>query len=159
MYFDLIQVLIITVFAITLLLIPVYILYNSRTFFEEESVNQYSLGNLGSSSVVCSSSFLDEDNFVESWMIGKIASLTAAGVLPSGLSINDAWVRNAKTSTWDGYFDKQKFLADFNRNCVGKPNCQMKGFKGTYIKSGSQEWSDNQSIGFYRFTWKHDNQK
>lgn len=90
MYFDLIQVLILTMAVITLLLIPVYIICDKGTFFQESSINQLSIGNLGSSSTVCSSGFLDEDNFVESCTIGKISSLVSVGVLPTGLGMNDA---------------------------------------------------------------------
>ena len=132
--------------------IPVYIIWNKGNYFEEASLNQYSIGNLGSSSTVWSSSFLDEDNFIETCAIGKISSLISVGVLPKGFGINDACLRSPDTSKWDHSIDKHLFLSDFHQNCYGKSSCQMKGFKSKYVNSASSLWSDNIAVGFYKFT-------
>ena len=157
LYFDLIQTLILAMVVISVLLIPVLIIWNTGIYFEESSLNQFSLGNLGSSSVVCSSSFLDEDNFVDNWAIGKISSLTAVGVLPVGSGISDAWLGNQGKGGWDYYLDKNQFLADFNQNWYGKASCQMKGFKNKYIRAGSEDCNGNSAVGFYKFTWARTN--
>ena len=140
---------------ITILLIPVYIIWDKGNYFEEASMNQYSLGNLGSSTVSCSSSFLDEDNFEGSWPIGKITSLASIGVLPSGYGLNDACIRYSDTNKWSRSIDKQKFLADFNQNWIGMPHCHIKNFRSKYLNSESKLWSDNSSVGFYKFSCSH----
>jgi hypothetical protein len=127
-YFDLQKYLIVIFSIMFILLFPSLLLFryypNGRKI-GSSSLNKYTIGNLGFSSVLCKDVSLQVGNITMSCPTGEMREIISAGLIPRDGLINDACLPNSETALCEKSFDNDEFLEDFNAKCLNNSTCTI----------------------------------
>lgn len=120
LYFDFLLSLMLTMGIICIFCMPIYKILGGFHNYQPDSWDIFSLGNLGQSSVQCSSSSLMADNFVAQCNTGRIMSLEYIELLPRNADDLSTCLPNADTNSCLSSLDQQGFTTFFNQKCLNK---------------------------------------